>query len=172
MPRGNKTAQSQQQKQAQAKPIVFKNLGDQLLDIGAYAEHLGMDIDRDAVRRAIAEAGDPDQRCGVNQNTPLILATGRGYRAIVEELLAAGADPLVKNKDGQDVISFARLLKRTEIETLVKDHLEKSSQAKREKGEAERLKEKFMTAQYQKGLPLLREITVAKRVSFKTTGPG
>jgi hypothetical protein len=51
--------------------------------------------------------GRADPNRAVNGETPLMMAAGYGYTPIVKLLLARGADPRVRNADGETAVDYA-----------------------------------------------------------------
>ncbi len=85
--------------------------------------------------RIAAEAGSTpcvDQLLytGLNANhafepfgsAPLHLAASRGHQRLVERLLVVGADPMLKDKSGNDAASLARKSGHLEVAELLKQH--------------------------------------------------
>ncbi len=63
-----------------------------------------------ALRQLIAEHSDVNFK--VNGATPLHVAAEKGYSAIVELLIAAGANPLAQNREGETPLDVALALKK------------------------------------------------------------
>jgi hypothetical protein len=51
--------------------------------------------------------GHADPNRAVNGQTPLMMAAGYGYTPIVRLLLARGADPRIRNADGETAVDYA-----------------------------------------------------------------
>lgn len=90
---------------AGADALQWSRAMDQNLAVHAAAA--GTRIGRKAYARVIEATGGPDvtQKGGY---TALMIAAGNGFKAGVDALLAAGADPRRKLEDGRDAARFAR----------------------------------------------------------------
>ena len=62
----------------------------------------------EAAEALCAHGAELDARTDYSQSTPLMWAAGGGHTKICEMLLALGADPSLKNKDGDTALDRAR----------------------------------------------------------------
>jgi RNA polymerase primary sigma factor len=76
-----------------------------------------------AVQLHLAKGAEVNGRDDKGQ-TPLILAASRGHRAICAMLLAAGADPELKDDAGFDALQVAVRLQREDVASLLRQHLQ------------------------------------------------
>jgi ankyrin repeat protein len=67
------------------------------------------------VRDLIKAGGDPNMKSGENEDTPLIIATGKGHEKAVKVLLANGADKELTNKFGDMALDIAEENGKEEI---------------------------------------------------------
>lgn len=58
----------------------------------------------------LGAGADPEGRDIVTGNTPLMLAANLGQTAMVDALLALGADPLARARDGWTAAEAARMI--------------------------------------------------------------
>eukprot|EP01046_Picozoa_sp_COSAG06_P021901 COSAG06_NODE_1669_length_8750_cov_35.371736_9_plen_115_part_00 len=72
----------------------------------------------EAAEALCAHGAELDARDGY-QNTPLILAAWNGSTKICEMLLALGADPSLKNRDGKTALDKARQYNKPECAALL-----------------------------------------------------
>jgi ankyrin repeat protein len=55
--------------------------------------------------------------------TPLMIAAGRGFTDIVDQLLTLGADPTVKSSNDWTALDWAKKFEWTEIASLLETHM-------------------------------------------------
>ena len=72
----------------------------------------------EAAEALCAHGAELDARSNY-QTTPLMLATNQGKTKICEMLLALGADPSLKNKDGETALAKARACNKPECVALL-----------------------------------------------------
>lgn len=77
--------------------------------------------DGKAVKLLLAHGAHPDVREKVDGNTPLIIATGKGYKDVAEVLLANGADVNAPDKKGTP-LAWAIHTGHPEIADLLRQH--------------------------------------------------
>jgi ankyrin repeat protein len=59
------------------------------------------------VRDLIKAGGDPNMKTGENEDTPLIMAAGKGHEKVIKVLLTNGADKELTNKFGDMALDIA-----------------------------------------------------------------
>jgi uncharacterized protein len=74
-----------------------------------------------AVKLLLTHGAHPDVREKVDGNTPLIIATGKGYKDVAEVLLANGADVNAADKKGTP-LAWAIHTGHPDIAKLLRQH--------------------------------------------------